>query len=206
MNVETCANIIRPVIGFIFGFAAAVFAEPLRRYIFRPKLEMEFGDTNDFKADTPEVRQMPDGSLKEGPAYYIRGRVVNKSVNIAKQCMVYLTNIERRSERTGLFDQTIFCESIPLHWSCRGPENAFSYLDLPKGVNQYFDIFSTRQGDTMLHLQILIKPFRYNNLFQEQGTYRFTVQVSGEGFSPISMKIIVQWKCIWNDFVLGKEE
>jgi len=197
---------MKEIIVFITGFFTAIFAEPLRRWIFRPRLIMDFGDTNDFKADTPEIVGTTDGTIRKGRAYYIRGRVVNKSTNIAKQCRVYLTNIEKKSNRTGEFEQTTFCEGIPLHWSCRELGGAFNPLDLPKDINQYFDIFSTREGDTNIDPKLMSKPFRYEHLFTEPGTYRYSIQVSGEGFRPIVMKILLEWKGVWDDFIVKKED
>lgn len=176
---------MKEILVFLTGFFTAVFAEPLRRWLFRPRLIMEFRDTNDFKADTPEIVSSTDGTVRTCRAYYIRGKVFNKSVNIAKQCRVYLTNIENKSSRTGEFEQTTFCESIPLHWSCMGPDGAFKPLDLPKNINQYFDILSTREGDTNIDLKLMTKPFRYEHLFSERGIYiDIAFKYQGKDFSP----------------------
>ena len=194
------------ILAFLAGFFTAVFAEPLRRFLFRPRLVVEFGETSDFVTYTPELHGIPGRTPKEGKAVYIRGRVVNRSTNIARQCRVYLVNIESKSENTGDFERTAFCDSIPLRWSCREAEGVFRPLDLPKEVNQYFDIVVRREGESALSPQMMTTPFRYAQLFSNPGTYRYTIQVSGEGFTPVVLRLVLEWRRDWKDFRASKEE
>ena len=75
------------LIGALLGFGAAVFAEPVRRWIYRPKLKLEFGDDPGYRARTPE-KSPPFNSFYE--AEYIRIKVTNIKPAIAMNCRAYL--------------------------------------------------------------------------------------------------------------------
>jgi len=57
MSAESSA-VLNTVIGAILGFAAAVLAEPLRHWLYRPKLKLEFGDDPGCMTRTPEQEQL----------------------------------------------------------------------------------------------------------------------------------------------------
>src|SRR5947209_4242810 len=73
------------LLGFLGGFVTALFAEPLRQWLYRPGLSLSFGSSGDFITKTPEV----SGGAKYD-AFYIRLRVVNTSSRLAKACRAYL--------------------------------------------------------------------------------------------------------------------
>ena len=62
------------MLGFILGFLSAVFAEPARQWLYRPRLLLSFGSSNDFVAPTPET-----AGGRRYEAFYIRLKVVNSS-------------------------------------------------------------------------------------------------------------------------------
>lgn len=110
--------LINTVIGAALGFTAAIFSEPLRHWFFSPKLKLVFGNDLGCRARTPE-QMIINQQINTYDADYIRIKVINTKPAIAKSCRVYLVNIERLDD-TDKFRKTIYEDSIPLSWACRG--------------------------------------------------------------------------------------
>ncbi len=186
--------------GFLAGFIISVFAEPLRRWVFKPNVQLQFGETNDHICKTPEKRNDIEGKESLGEAIYVKGKVVNESPLIARGCRVYLVNIEKKQPRTGQFEPTSYSDSIPLKWASQPPEHVCSPLDLPKDVNQYFDIVVLRDCSSQFDPQLYVRPFRDEAIFNDTGVFRFTIQLSGDQGISEKLRIIIEWNGNWNDF------
>ncbi len=180
------------VLGFILGFLSAVFAEPVRQWLYRPRLLLSFGSSSDFVTPTPET-----AGGRQYEAFYIRLKVVNSRSRLAKACRAYLVRVEKQVD--GEFKPTMYCDSMQLAWSARGDE-AFTAIDLPRDVPQFVDIVSTRSIFHTFAPAIRLVPFRYKELFEETGVFRFRVQVSGDGVDPVSDQVILHWEGTWNKF------
>ena len=196
------SSVLNTFIGAVLGFAAAVFAEPLRQWIYRPNLKLQFDDDPGCRSRTPEQAQ-EEGRIKQEQsiheADYIRIKVTNTKPVVAKKCRAYLVGIEKKSENSNAFNPTTYGDSIPLPWSCRGVQ-AYDPLDLPKDIVQFLDVVSTRSISTYFKPEIQPIPYRYLSLFQQQGTFRFTVQVSGENVTPVFIKIVFRWDGTWDKY------
>jgi hypothetical protein len=185
-------SMLAPIGSFILGFISAVFAEPARQRLFRPILRLRFSKTPDCVARTP----IGGG----GEAIYIRVEVVNEKRRLARQCRAYLVNAEVQND-LGEFEPTIYVDSIQLAWSCRETGKERDAVDLPNGVSQYIDVLTTYKSSTSFKPQISPFPFRYQELFANTPkTFRFTVQVSGDGVDPAFITIIFSWKGQWDVF------
>jgi len=202
------ATLVPTLIGAVIGFVSAIFAEPLRRWLYRPKLVLSFGDGLEYRSRTPEQADLispespvPVHSTHE--AEYLRIKVTNTTTTVAKACRAYLVQVEKQDAQ-GVFAPTVYCDSIPLAWSCR-EEDAHGPLDLPNGVAQFIDLVTTRSITPEFKLEIRPIPFRYLGLLQEKGRFRFTVQVSGENVKPVFFSIVFDWKGVWNDYVARAE-
>jgi len=199
------STIVGPLVGGVIGFSGALFGEPLRKRIFRPRLELAFGDGPDFRSRTPEqgVGELPpEGGLPPVIRYqaeYIRVRVRNTTRPIAQKVRAYLTNVERDQAGSG-FQPTVFCDSIPLAWSCQERNSSFDPVDLPHGVSQFVDVGSTREPQPVFRLAVKVTPFRYSDLLREPGRYRLTVQVSGENVKPEFIRIGLEVRAAWDDY------
>jgi hypothetical protein len=191
--------VISTIIGALFGFFAAVFAEPLRHLIYRPKLRLEFGNTSDYRARTPE-QATPSGTpdFSGWEADYIRIKVTNTKPAVAKNCRAYLVAVEKADE-TGQFIPTKYCDSIPLSWACRG-DQAYDPLDLPRDIPHFVDVVSTRSVSTDFRPEIRPVPYRYVSLFGEHGTFRFTILVSGENIKPTPIRVFFRWAGVWDKY------
>lgn len=184
-------NGLPSAVTFLGGFLTALFAEPLRRWIFAPRLTLTFGTSSDFLTKTPEFG--PGGGHE---ALYVRIKVVNSRSALAKSCRAYLVNVERE-DSSGKFEPTEYCESMQLAWSTQA-EQAFSALDLPRDAPHFVDIISTRGTSTAFALATKVTPLRYTNMLATPGIYRFTVIVSGDGVKPGTIRPAVSWAGAWD--------
>jgi hypothetical protein len=197
--------IVSTIIGALLGFAAAIFVEPIKRWLYRPKLVASFGDSAEFQTQTKERQILKDPTdptkqiIMDHTANYIRVKIINTKSMLAKGCRAYLTKIEKRN-KDGNFSDTIYCDSIPLAWSCRDNQR-FQPLDLPIGVNQFIDLVSMREFSDSFHIELQIHPYRYESLYQEKGYFRFTIQISGENVKPVFIKVDFVWDGSWDTYI-----
>jgi len=201
---------LNTIIGAILGFAAAIFVEPIKRWLYRPKLVLSFGDSAEYQTQTKEHQQKKDltDNRKDICTYhkasYIRVKVINNKSVLAKGCRAYLVGIEKCSE-DGNYSDTIYCDSIPLAWSCHGDQR-FVPVDIPNGVNQFVDLVSVRETSDAFRVELQFHPYRYEPLFQEKGKFRFTIQVSGENVEPVFEKVDFTWDGLWDKYTCKKVE
>ena len=192
------------LVGAAIGFASAVFAEPLRRWFYRPTLELSFGDSSEYKARTPEQATLIDPQRSAVPIYstheaeYVRIKVTNTSSSVAKSCRAYLVGVEKKNANNELLP-TIYCDSIPLAWSCQ-EERAHGPIDLPKDVAQFIDLVSVRDYSAEFRIEIKPVPLRYAGFFRDKGTFRFKVQVSGENVQPKFISVDFTWNGEWGKY------
>ncbi len=211
-------NLLTSLIPYIAGFISAVVAEPIKRKIFKPVLELDFKNNQDFKTRTPEYTTMG-----ESEAVYIRVGVRNKSWFTALGCRAHLVNIEIKNKE-GRFERTEFVDTLRLAWSCQPPsENAFRPIDIPKNVNQFADVFSTRPSFRMrtntltfreslspgnfastFRFETQLMPLRYEKLAGTEGEYRYTILVTADGVDPKFIKLIFKWSKDWENFEVEK--
>jgi hypothetical protein len=138
---------------------------------------------------------MTDGS----GARYVRVKVVNVKRRIAKSCKGFLIKVEKLNA-SGQFQDTNYVDSIQLAWSCQGGDDAREPLELVHGISQYLDVVATSESSNSFRLQIYPLPLRYEPLWSTApNTYRYTVQVSGDGPDPVQIKIVFSWKGNWQN-------
>lgn len=191
--------ILSNISSFLAGFIVAIFAEPIRQRLFKPKLNLEFSKDGGCISKTYEAKSANSSITTE--AFYIRIKVTNTSRIIARDCRAYLIDIEKQDEHDK-FAPTVYCDSIQLAWSCQGRRDRYEGIDLSKGVNKYLDVIVTRNTLRKFDPQIMVKPFRYSSIFEETGVFRFTIQASANGADPKIIKLILDWKGIWDDFTV----
>lgn len=198
------ADYLKTVISFLFGFFSAVFAEPLRRWLFKPELALSFEDSKDCIAHTP-LRPSDSYSVTEAYGIFVRVRATNRRRILAKNCRAYLVNIEKKTDES--FSPTIYSDSIPLPWACKDAHASFIGFDLAKGLNQYIDILLASDDPLSNGHKSYWKPlipvniFRYETFFRElyenAGIYRLTVQVVSDNAEPAIIKLTIEWNGHW---------
>ena len=194
---DTSSLLIGGAIGFISAVLAPIVVEPVRHYVFGPKLKVEFID-----ADKGFITDTKENGVTD--AHYVRVKVLNTGRQIAKQWCAYLVNVEKWNPSTGEFEPTIYCDSLQLAWSARANTvEAYRPVDMPRHVPQFIDIVSTRK--TEKDYKVMTDPhlYRYENIFKEQGKFRYTVLVSADNVNPASVKVVFEWSGDWHNFAVS---
>ncbi len=192
------------IAGMFGGFLIAVFAEPVRRLIWAPKLDVSFRDSEDFIAHTQERTKYYSPVAPLAPlvtnewheAIYLRFRVENTRRALAKSCRAYLVNVERRGP-SGTFEATNYAESLQLAWASH-EDAPFEALDLPKDVPHFVDVVSSRQTSEALQPSVRSWPARYQGVFSDPGEYRVTIVVCGDGVPPKRRRLLLSWPGTWD--------
>jgi hypothetical protein len=196
--------LLKQSLPFLLGFFTAIFAEPIRQLIFKPKLKLDFGDNPDCLSLTPEGDKFtPINKMRK--TYYIRIKVTNLKKVEAKNCKAYLINIEK-ADKEGKFAPTIYCDSIPIAWSCQNLGEQYDGININNGVSQFADVLVTREGHSQyFYPQIKLEPFRYKPIFEEKGKFRFSIQVTASNTDPEIIKLVFEWNGIWDKFKIYRD-
>jgi hypothetical protein len=192
------------IVGFLSGAAVAVFAEPVRQWLFRPHVQLGFqANDPEYVARTLELESFPNGTRAGGEAIYIRVMVQNSRGELARSCRGYLVRVERWNQPTQAFETAPFYDPVRLAWSSRG-QHAYEPIDLPRGLHHFLDVVSTRQLDQGFRLETQLKPLREADLGREPGDYRLTIIVGGDNFRPKTIQLRVNWAGVWDRIQVGK--
>jgi hypothetical protein len=188
------AGVSPQLVPYLVGFLTAVLAEPLRQRLFRPRLKVEFLN------DTNCISWTREGEMR---ACYLRIKVRNRKWRLARSCRAYLVNVELR-DANGQYQPTSYCDSMQLAWSAAG-DQAFSAIDLPRGLTRFVDVVSTRENSENFTPALRLLLYRdLDQLWRRTGEFRFTVMVAGDGIQPKSVKIRFTWTCRWNEFTASR--
>ncbi len=127
--------------------------------------------------------------------HYVRVKVKNDSRSTAKDCMAYLTKIERMNEHGHYV--TLHQDPLPLGWAFIGqiPRN------LPPQIEFFFDVFSTKSFENRVIPETQPKALIWKSILTGNATYRFSVVVTGENVEPLATTVEVEWNA-WNNFVV----
>lgn len=179
-------GVVGPTIGFLLG----LFADHIRRLIFRPRVRAQYGQGPDYISET----------IKGEESYtYVRGIIKNTSLTTARECRVYLTRIDKWDSQVNGYKRRDFRDSLRLRWSAVPEGERTAAITLPKGITQAFDIFRASTADSgQLHVQASMVPSRYLPIFAEPGQFRLTIQVVTENYAHQTSTVTIQWGGTWN--------
>ena len=83
-NVDSASLLVGGVIGFVSAVVAPIILDPLKHFIFGPKLKLKFVENDKgFVTETKE-NVFSTGQVRD--AFYIRVLAVNKGRQIASKC------------------------------------------------------------------------------------------------------------------------
>jgi hypothetical protein len=189
------ATLLTPLVGLITGTLIGVFAEPIRTWLFRPKLKILF-DPARCVTSTPTY-----GTNLPSRGHYIRVQVTNASGRVAKGCRVFLVDVEQRDD-SGRFQSTAFVDSLRLKWSSQVLGEELRGLDLPRGVSQFADVISTdKSGPYSFNWHVPFIPGIYEELFNNnRKTLRLTILATGDEARPARISIVFEWTGQWDAF------
>jgi hypothetical protein len=189
------------LVGWLLGMLTPVCSERIKLWLFGPKLQLDFTNTEDCVTLTPEEFQVaPNVSAPEKrDVFFARIKVTNLKPRIATQCQAWLVDVEAGDGQGG-FKPTIFKDSIPLIWSYNAEAET---VNIAQGVNMYLDLVRIQDNSTGFdpqmrsHSGVVLRPLRYLPLFSKNGTLRFTVLVSAQDIKPRQIQVVVsrgdQW-------------
>ena len=196
------ADITGGIIGGGIGFVSAIFVDFVKNLLFGLRLQLSIGQGPDYLSFVTWPNEDEHGDLS---ACYVRVKVQNAGRTLARQCRAYLVSVEKREN--GRFVETGYVDTIQLAWSAQGapkhdPERRYLPMDIPNGINQFFDVFATDNRSEELHPQWRVHLMRYDDIFFDWGklfAYRLTVQVAGDGVKPQTLIFVFRRGASWDD-------
>ena len=175
-------------ITFVLGFCIALFAEPLRRWLFRSAVSLKFEPKIGFGRQCVSITTTTQPGVL---AKYIRVLVKCSSrIGLtARGCKPFLTKIEKLGP--GMNDyRELHHDPIPLHWAYIGDQA----LDIHPTMEFYFNVVEVNSAQNILRPQTTIAPVTWTELLREPGWYKFSVVLSGENISSQPTTIPFEWK------------
>jgi hypothetical protein len=185
-----------PALTFLAGAATAIFAEPIRRWIFRPALTVSFGPGCVIKTPT-EFIDKSTGKKTESEGKWLR--VLVRTSRLAKGCRAHLIKVEE--EKQGIFQPSIFRDTVRLEWSSKPEDEVYKPMDIPSDVAQFVNVLATDRSTPRTYRLKAPLPFYYRDLFDEQPkTLRFTILVSSDDAKSDQTSVIFRWQGAWDTF------
>jgi hypothetical protein len=191
------------LLSFVAGAVTAIFAEPFRRWLFRPVIRVSFDpETCDLRTPTSVVAAEPTGQYaRASQGRWVRVRVQTTRNRIAKGCRPYLVKVE--IEEQGQFRPSNFVDTLRLKWSSQPPNETVGPVDIPKGVSQFVDVLSTDRSSPNRYFDQTAQgvPQYCRALFDERPkTLRLTILVTADEAKSATTSFVFRWKGVWDTF------
>lgn len=176
------------ILSFLAGFFTAVFAEPLRRSLFKSTVTLKFEPRIDFGK---RWIAFTTTSMPEVEAKYIRvsAKCSSRIGVTANRCRPFLTRIEYQESDTNGYKE-LHRDPIPLNWAYIGDQE----LDIHPQMEFFFDVVAVNSNEKQLRPQTTEKPLIWAKLLEGAGRYKFTVVLSGENIKPVALTLEFEWK------------
>ena len=183
MSIELIAGLIGALAAIIGACLTGLF-DYVRTYRVRPILLLEFERDDAFIVESTYLAHDKERSSK-----FVRVRLRNVGNSVARDCRVYLTNIEE--VRGPQIHPTTLYDSKPLPWAGYPPDT--SSRALPKGINAFIDVIRFSKDDRIWHFQA--KPFFASqvSIRDYTGTYRVTVVATADNAAPVTLSFHVEF-------------
>jgi hypothetical protein len=177
------------LLGSIIGGLLTGSFEYFRQKVTKPKLTLDYigGSAN-------KIESSFEINGKQVTEIFIRARLRNTGVRVARDCRVYLvavTEVDHTSTH-----ETSFRDSMVLAWP--GWPQDFTSRVLPRGIDAYVNVVSVSKNEAGWR-------FHVKNLFASQqelknykGTYRLTLLATADNAEPVELKIDVTYNQDWH--------
>ena len=197
---------------FVAGAAVAIFADPVRRWIFRPALEVTF-DTKTCVLHTATLdtltRRDPHTGFDSKISILTEGRYLRVRVGAARRitrravtgCRPYLIGVE--VEEGNQFVPSIFVDTLRLAWSSQPEDDVAAPIDIPGDVAQFVDVLSAGKdsGKTYSLHSVAPLPFYCQPLFDPRPKrLRLTILVTSDEAKSQRIRVVFNWKGAWDTF------
>ncbi len=176
------------ILTFLAGFLTAVFAEPVRRWLFRSVITLSFKPRIGFGRRWISLTTTTTECVM---AKYIRvlAKCSSRIGLTANRCKPFLTKIEKHDPVANTYRE-LHHDPLPLNWAYIGDLQ----LDIHPKMEFYFDVAEVNSAQNLLRPQTTIAPETWAKLLREPGRYKFSVVLSGENIRPVPLTIEFDWK------------
>lgn len=173
----------------------------------KPKLSLTYSDAGcqTFDRFSREADHADQPIVMTWHELYVRLSIQNINPEIARNCRIYLTNVERYDETGKSFVSTIYRDSIPLIWSF---EPQTESVDLPQGIVRHCDVLivSSPSGEFSMQLRsangTLLTPLAYEPLFDNPADkLRFTFVAAGHDVAPVRLQLVKEPGPSWQPII-----
>jgi hypothetical protein len=200
------------IVSFVAGAVVAIFADPVRRWIFRATLEVTF-DKKTCVLHTATLITLtsrnPQSGFDSTVHYPSEGRYLRMRVGAAKRitrravkgCRPYLIGVEL--EEGGKFVPSIFVDTLRLKWSSQPEDDVAAPIDIPGDVSQFVDVLSAGKnpGATYSLHSVVPLPFYCQSLFDPAPKkLRLTILVTSDEAQSKRIHLVFNWKGTWDTF------
>jgi hypothetical protein len=169
------------------------YATRIRKSII-PKISVVFNPSGEGIVRTPtEVYQQTEGKwakIRTDQAVYIRITIRAMSRMTVKGCVAFITRIQKRPTPTASFTEVLVFNAIAL---------TQTPLDVYPRVPATVDFLKCGQFDNKLGFTVPT-PFSLEGALDDNATYRFTIEVNGDGISE-TIEVEVDWTGKWDSIV-----
>ena len=173
------------IVGGLLGGVLSGVYNHLRDGREQPKLLIDYagGDANRVEVELAS-------GISE---IYVRARVRNTGVRVARNCLVFLTAL-KEVHPSGTTPTTLH-DAMPLAWAGWN----FTPRDVPQGVEFYVDLMRVSKQTTGWQISVQQLYASHANLKQYSGTYRFQLTVTADNAFPATCEIDVTYDQNWRN-------
>jgi hypothetical protein len=171
---------------FFVGIVALLlaFSGNIKNFFTRPKLKLDYeGEA----ANVVPTQHPEDGQLFS--VIYVKPRIRNLGQRVAKNCRVYLTNIQKVHTAGCSTSPTAFYDARVISWPLRD----FKPRDIPKTVDFYIDVVRVYKEKTGWYFGIKGRYASLEELNTYSGTYRLTLVATAENANPAKLVIDITY-------------
>jgi len=157
------------------------------RLQLEPRLKIAFNPDAEGIVRTPTEIYAEGKKIADDEAVYIRVTLQALSRTTVKNCVAFLTGIEKRRISTDPFIE------VPVHGAIYLIPNP---IDVHPRIPMPIDFLKSGRSDNKLEFS-MPWPFRLRGALDEQATYRFKIDVNGDGITE-TIQVEVDWTGKWD--------
>jgi hypothetical protein len=163
-------------------------------YIRSLRFRASFDPKRDVHSAIPLFDTRTRGRLPNR-ATYVLVQVESIRKNYIADCTGAITKLEKLDDKGNVIAR--LQGTRPLIWSPQ--ERGLLTQTIAPYVPQDMDVFRTIEGVNTLELMCIGHPPSWSSFFTEQGKYRITVAVTGDGRTT-TVTVPVTWRGRWDNF------
>jgi len=182
------------ILSGVLGSVSTWAIQSAREWWSSPRLNASFEDKLPFRLET----QVAVENSQPHDAVYFRIGVRNDGVTNAKSCRGFLLGVDEDSGK-GLWRPTQYCDNLPLTWAYRSKGDSEQGIDIPRGVNQFLDVFSISESVTGFKplTSAQTRKADAHDRFKAPGMFRFRILVVAENAKSQFFGLCLEWKGDW---------